>query len=147
MKPAQPFSHIMVCTDFSPGAARAVAVGAQQARLDGARLSLVHVVAPGAPVLPQMAAKSARVLDNHEVAHLCHQHMENCYGPDLSGLPVKMVLRRGHPVVEIVAQLEQDPADLLVVGSQGLSGMGLILFGSVAERLARRAACATLIAR
>lgn len=143
----KPFEHIMVCCDFSPGSEKAVEAGHQQALLDGARLSLIHVVSPGAPVLPQMAPASSRVLDSHEMAHLCHQYMESTYLPKLGGVEVKIVLRRGHPVVEIMAQMEQDPVDLLVVGSQGLSGMGLILFGSVAERLVRRAVCTTLIAR
>jgi nucleotide-binding universal stress UspA family protein len=33
------------------------------------------------------------------------------------------------------------------MGSQGLSGMGLVLLGSVAERVSRRAPCTCLVVR
>lgn len=144
---ARPFSHIMACCDFSPGSAKAVEAAARQARLDGARLSLIHVVAPAAPILPEMDAGSCRGLGNHEISQLCRQYMERQYLPMVQGLEAKIILRRGHPVLEIIEQMAHDPVDLLVVGSQGLSGMGLVLFGSVAERLARRSGCTTLVAR
>ena len=37
--------------------------------------------------------------------------------------------------------------DLVVLGSYGLTGMGLVIFGSVAKRVARKAPCSVMIAR
>ncbi|MBI5524328.1 MAG: universal stress protein [Desulfarculus sp.] len=141
------FSHIVCCSDFSPQAETALEAATEQARRDGARLTLLHVVLPGAPLLPGDKPHAADRLPDQEIVHRLTTYMRERYGQCLQGLDWRPVLRRGHPSEEILAQLQESNADLVVLGSQGLSGMGLVLLGSVAERVSRRAPCTCLIIR
>lgn len=141
------FSHIVCCSDFSPQAEAALEAALEQARQDGARLTLLHVVLPGAPLLPGDKPHAADRLPDQEIVSRLTGYMRQRYGQRLQGLDWKPVLRRGHPSEEILAHLAEDQADLVVMGSQGLSGMGLVLLGSVVERVCRRAPCTCLIVR
>ena len=42
---------------------------------------------------------------------------------------------------------EQNEVDLIVISSQGRSGLGRRAYGSVAERVVRHAPCSTLVVR
>jgi universal stress protein A len=48
---------------------------------------------------------------------------------------------------EILHYLEVEEIDLVIVGAYGLSGMELVLFGSVAKRIAHKAGCSVMIVR
>ncbi len=61
------------------------------------------------------------------------------------GWPAKAKLRTGMPRHEIVAELEERPADLVVLGTHGRSGFERLLLGSVAADVARRANTSVLI--
>lgn len=50
---------------------------------------------------------------------------------------VKTVLRVGHPVEQILHLIDDERADLLVVGAKGRSNFGHLLVGGVAEKLFR----------
>lgn len=141
------FSHIVCCTDFSTHGEVALPAAADQARRDGARLTLLHVVLPGAPLLPGEKPHGADRLPDQQIVEKLTAYMHERYGQALSGLDWRPALRRGHPSEEILAHLQESGADLVVMGSQGLSGMGLVLLGSVAERVSRRAPCTCLIVR
>jgi len=56
-------------------------------------------------------------------------------------------LANGEPWREIVQCAEYMMADLVVVGSNGLTGIRRLALGSVSELVARRAKCAVLVAR
>ena len=53
----------------------------------------------------------------------------------------------GDPFWEICQIAEQEPADLIVMGSHGRTGLAHVLLGSVAERVVRHAPCPVLVAR
>lgn len=61
------------------------------------------------------------------------------------GWPATPKLRTGMPRHEIVAELEERPADLVVLGTHGRSGFERLLLGSVAADVARRASTSVLI--
>jgi len=54
------------------------------------------------------------------------------------------VLRSGRPFVEIVRLAREIPADLVVMGTHGRSGLRHALIGSVAERVVRKSPCPVL---
>lgn len=141
------FKHIVYCTDFSAHSEVALLAAREQAQRDGARLTLLHVVLPSAPLLPGDKPHVADRLADQEIVERLKTYMHQRYDPLLPGLAWKPALRRGHPSEEILAHLKQNSADLVVLGSQGLSGMGLVLLGSVAERVSQRAPCTCLIVR
>jgi nucleotide-binding universal stress UspA family protein len=64
-----------------------------------------------------------------------------------TGLAITTEVVRGHPAEEILRAAERQPPDLLALGSRGLGDVGRFLLGSVAERVARHAACPVLLAR
>lgn len=55
-----------------------------------------------------------------------------------SGVRVQTVVRRGEPVGEIVAAARETGADLIAMTTHGRSGLGRLLFGSVAEAVLRQ---------
>jgi nucleotide-binding universal stress UspA family protein len=53
------------------------------------------------------------------------------------GVRVQTAVRRGDPAVEIAAAAEELQADLVAMTTHGRSGLGRLLFGSVAEAVLR----------
>jgi nucleotide-binding universal stress UspA family protein len=64
-------------------------------------------------------------------------------GPKIEVEPVAL----GHPVTELLRIAEERKAGLIVVGSEGLTGIDRFLLGSVSERVMRHAACSVLIVK
>ncbi len=54
-------------------------------------------------------------------------------------------LRTGLPRQEIIAELEKDPADLVILGTHGRSGFERLLMGSVAADVVRHATTSVLV--
>lgn len=141
------YRHIVCCLDFSPQAQEAFATALDQARADQARLTLLHVVHSSAPVVPGESPRAARRLDKDELKERLRREMQERYGQHTGGYPAEVRLRRGLPSIEILEELAQSGADLVVMGAEGLSGVGLVLLGSTAERVSRRAPCSCLVVR
>lgn len=141
------FTHIVCCSDFSDHADRAFLAALEQARLDGARMTLLHVVSPGTPILPGDPARLSQRLADEEIVKRLRVYMEERYLSRVQGVATSIALRRGYPSEEILDHLKGARADLVVLGSQGLHGVGLVLLGSVAERVSRRSSCCCLVVR
>ncbi len=60
------------------------------------------------------------------------------------GLEVQERVREGYPAGVIQEEATQEQADLIVMGSRGLSGLKHLLLGSVAERVVQKAHCPVL---
>ena len=60
---------------------------------------------------------------------------------------MRVTLRTGAAYDEIVALATDERADLVVLGTQGRSGLPRALLGSVAERVVRLAPCPVLTVR
>jgi nucleotide-binding universal stress UspA family protein len=54
------------------------------------------------------------------------------------GVRVRTEVRRGDPVLEIAAAASEAGADLIAMTTHGRSGLGRVLFGSVAEAVLRQ---------
>ncbi len=61
-----------------------------------------------------------------------------------AGVPFEIVVREGYPATAIEEEAERQDADLIVIGSRGLSGLRHLLLGSVAERVVQKAHCPVL---
>jgi nucleotide-binding universal stress UspA family protein len=60
------------------------------------------------------------------------------------GIPVTEIVREGYPANVIQEEAQQENADMIVMGSRGLSGLKHLLLGSVAERVVQKALCPVL---
>lgn len=63
------------------------------------------------------------------------------------GVRCRTVLRQGPVADEIVKLAAEDRADLLVVGSRGLTGIRRLLLGSISNEVAVKAPCPVLIVK
>ncbi|MFH1155729.1 MAG: universal stress protein [Pseudomonadota bacterium] len=141
-------TKIVCCIDFSDSSNNAFKTAVDMAKLHGASLDLIHVREPiinpllvsGAGGLPPDAI--------HATLAEIEQAMTEKYLASMDPeVPCRVVVRDGHPSTEIIDYLNEVQADLAVVGSRGLSGMGLVLFGSVSRRVAHKAPCNVLVSR
>ena len=68
------------------------------------------------------------------------------YAEDLRkrGVEVDAVVAEGYAATAIVDEVERRDADLVVIGTHGLSGLKHLLLGSIAERVVQKAPCAVL---
>ena len=60
------------------------------------------------------------------------------------GLEVEVEVREGYPATVIEEEAERTQADLIVIGTRGLSGLKHLLLGSIAERVVQKAPCPVL---
>ena len=63
------------------------------------------------------------------------------------GPAVDHVFAQGDPAEEILRAAERHRADLIVMGSKGLTGLERYLLGSVSRKVARHASCSVLVVR
>jgi nucleotide-binding universal stress UspA family protein len=135
---------ILVPVDFSKHSAKAAEVGLEFAKAFGAELQLLHayslpvgVVGPydyqiPANILAEMRESAARRVD---------QEVKKLSG---KGVQVAGVITEGVPTQAIVEAAERMGADLIVMGTRGLTGLKHVVLGSVAERTIRHAPCPVL---
>lgn len=64
-----------------------------------------------------------------------------------SGVRAELFLRHGPATDVILAFGVAKKADLIIMGSQGRTGLKRLLIGSVAERVVRHAHCPVLVVR
>ena len=62
-------------------------------------------------------------------------------------IKVEAVVRQGKAFVEIIKVAKEKDMDMIVMGSQGRTGISHMLMGSVAEKVVRKASCPVLIVR
>lgn len=134
----QTIQTILHPTDFSDCARRAFDTACSRAKTHGSRLVLAHVVDVeyGKRTFGGVKVK-VRPPDHPEQMLRKLENMK----PTVPGLEVEHVVGEGHPVEEILQLAKDTPADLIVMGTHGLTGLKRLLMGSVAEQVVRQALC------
>ena len=140
--------QIACCTDFSENAKEAVMTAIEMAKKYKAHLSIIHILPPAKN---PMFAEALLMLSDEAKEPLIlklEEQMQKEYGAKI-GDDIKyiFVVLDGHVSTEILNYLEKSRTDLVVMGAYGLSGMGLVLFGSIAKRIAHKAPCSVMIVR
>jgi nucleotide-binding universal stress UspA family protein len=139
-------STILVPTDFSEDAARALQTAIELAKKFDARIEVVHsyhvdmpIASPlgGGFVLPEGFLEGVRAHAEGQVAKVVSEVSGQ-------GLTVEGQAIEGSPSQVIVAMAKQCAADLIVMGTRGLTGLKHVALGSVAERTIRTAPCPVL---
>ena len=143
------FNAIACCTDFSDNADKAVAAAQDLARQYNAALTIIHVLPPVVnPILTEAEWIPPEEAPRETILLQLQERMQDRYMTDSAqGVSTDHVVLDGHVSTEILAYLEAHRIDLVVLGSYGLSGMGLVLFGSVTKRVSQKAPCSVMIVR
>lgn len=146
-----PTGKILAATDFSDPAIPAVAAAASVARARGARLTLLHSV----DMLPNPAIAAAApfgaswVVVPPDLIELGRTNATALLQDLLARVGAEGDIRVavGNPAGAIVRAAEELPADLVVLGTRGRTGLARMTLGSVAEAVVRSSPCSVLVVR
>ena len=141
------YNNILLALDFSP-AARPVAERAQAiASHATANLTLIHVYEyfPPIDVADTPLGSSGWSIDEQELMEL-HRKQLDTLAEKLGLQDRKRELLAGNPKTEIVRYAEERDVDLIVLGSHGRHGIGILL-GSTANGVLHHANCDVLAVR
>jgi nucleotide-binding universal stress UspA family protein len=142
--------RILLPTDFSETSAHALEQAGTLAGWYGSTVVALHVHSPllqSAATLGSTAPYGLGVPAYDEAAEL--QRLDGQTRSFLepisrAGVPVEVVVDVGRPAHQILERATTLPADLIVIGTHGLSGFQHLVLGSVAEKVLRRAPCPVL---
>lgn len=132
------FKKIVVGTDGSASATRAVRRSVDLARTSGAELIVVHAH-PDANVGYGLSGDEYPVIDR---AKTIIKEAESQYAADVA---VRSVLRQGEAADVLIDIAEEEGADLIVVGNKGMTGARRFVVGSVPNRVSHHSPCDVLI--
>ena len=137
----EPIQTILVPIDFSAHSTRALKTAIGLAKTLNAKIHLLHayhlpvsITMPDAVVVPQS------FWDN--IRDASARKLEKSYQTvSREGIECESHLTAQMPSAAIVETARQIGADLIVMGTRGLSGLKHVVLGSVAERTVRVASC------
>jgi universal stress protein A len=141
--------HVLYATDFSSASRRAFKTAAAMAKASRARLTILHVIVPLVPLVPEqyldpttLARLDAetRRWSERRLATLADQAKR-------AGARAATLVRHGNPAAEIVRAARGARADLVVLGTHGRQGLSKFFVGSVASRVVATAPCPVVTVR
>lgn len=138
---------ILVPTDFSAHAEHAADLALDIAEKFQAEVCFFHVYDYPTYVLPDGALLPAADVVSNLMADI-QERLEQLRGKYAErGVRIAAETRQGVPLPEIIKFAQECPADLIVMGTHGRTGIQHFLIGSVAEKVVRKAPCPVLTVR
>jgi nucleotide-binding universal stress UspA family protein len=143
--PETRFKRILFCTDFSDSAHAAFEFALDAAiRRPGSTLYLLHVLhEPDAQFwksyvyeVENVDERARRSIDEKMAAYLARVP---------PGMDARVEVRIGVDTTAILEFAKAMQIDVIILGRHGHSSVGKALFGSVAEKIVRKADCAVLV--
>jgi nucleotide-binding universal stress UspA family protein len=125
--------HVLVPVDGSDNAEEALAFALDEH--DGKTVTILHVIDPMEGDYEPDETSGDAVRRSEQIERDVEAMLE---AAEFDGT-VEFVTREGHPADEIIAYVDDEEIDQVVMGSRGLSGVKRLLLGSVAETVVRRA--------
>jgi nucleotide-binding universal stress UspA family protein len=117
---------ILVASDLSPRAEKALARTLSVAAAQGAMLSTLHV-------MEDQWEDEDQAATIEETLHHTLQRLSPAYDG-----PVTLRVVAGKPFVEIIRRAREEAADLIVVGAHGANFIKDLFFGTTAEKVIRK---------
>jgi nucleotide-binding universal stress UspA family protein len=138
--------HRILCpTDFSPTSTRAFEHAVALAAWCDAALAILHVMPDAVVPSSELAYMGNPMLLDPGLRDQTLSDLAGLAAPARKiGLRADAELREGRPAAEIVAAARDLPADLVVMGTHGRTGIGRFVLGSVTETVLRRVMCPVL---
>ena len=144
VKPAH-IANILVAVDFSDSSKAALDYALSIADRFDAAVTLVHAVEPYIHQEDLLLETSLEDIDarwtrkqKEELEILRQSTVRN-------GTPSTVIVATGVAWTQIVETAKSRSADLIVIGTRGLTGLKHVLMGSTAERVVRHATCPVLV--
>jgi len=135
------YETVLFCTDFSENADYAFEFAYGIAKRDEGILYILHVI----PENPHRTLVEAFVSkeDSERMQESIKEDLDNRYREHYAkkienGIKFEIATKSGGKDEEIIKFAKEHKADLIVMGTHGRTGIGHVLFGSVAERVLRR---------
>jgi universal stress protein A len=135
------FKRILCAVDFSPDSLAAFHVAVETARLYSASLHIFHVIEAQPAVPPQVEIRIV------EEANAAMEKLVASAESSLDGLAFTTEVTSGQAFVEIVERAREWRADLIVLGSKGITSLEEIIIGGTAENVMKEAPCSVLVVR
>ena len=135
---------ILLPVDFSEHSAKALDAATGLARSFGARLELLHCYPPSAAVVGHYGVVFPVDLERKVREGAIARLEEWVQKATAVGIDARGTVTAAPPVSGIAEHALETDADLIVMGTRGLSGLKHLLLGSVAERTIRAARCPVL---
>jgi nucleotide-binding universal stress UspA family protein len=143
------FSKVLVGIDGSPFAEKALRCAVDIAKMYRSKLIIVHVVlrrfyavAPSeAGILATTVFVKEMETEGKEIINKAEAYVRE------QGVDYDCRLLQGVPAEEIVKLSQDEKADLVVLGSRGLSEVRAFLLGSVSDKVSHHTKCPTLIVK
>ena len=134
---------IMAAIDFSEHSVAAAQYAAGLASDVGANLLLTNVINKKDVDIMEIAVKRVAIFSvekyiEEQIANRKELFADLQNKLDLDNLNVQTNVRTGVPFTEILAEIEENKPDLLVMGRKGRSELADIVIGSCAQKMFRR---------
>jgi nucleotide-binding universal stress UspA family protein len=134
------FDHIVIAVDGSEKAGQAARRGLRLAQGFDATVDVLSVVEQKALRLTETSHEKAQLHERGEAALTGIEELASEFDRT-----VTTTLLEGKPAVRISEYADEQDADLIVVGRQGLTGLGRRLLGGVTERVLHRSEVPVLV--
>lgn len=143
--------RLLVPTDFSRTADRALEMAVHLGRALSAEVLLLHVLTEGPVVVEDLGGVRAggEITRRHVTQEQwADEHLRpRVAGLEAAGLRARGLVTVGRPAAEILRAAEAHGADLVIMGTHGRGRAGRFLLGSVADQVIRGAACPVMTVR
>jgi nucleotide-binding universal stress UspA family protein len=143
-----PSGKVLAATDFSNPSMPAIQAGANEAERLHSELTIIHAIDIFPVILPAVegvAYPAIPPIANDHVKQASQRELDDCvrrFGAKGGG-----VLYDGEAAPAIVETAAELPAQLIVVGTHGRTGLSRLALGSVAEAVLRTSPCSVLVVR
>lgn len=147
---AKNIKRILCATDYSRASARALEEAVDLAKQNNAELLVVHVIEPVTAYVTGEDFGSAGLYmkleetTKKEAESSMRKLMDKL---QKSRVKAKSLLLKGRPHDQIVKAARSRHADMIVIGTQGRTGLSKLFMGSVAGKVISTATCPVLTVR
>ena len=129
--------HILCPIDFSEVSTHTVEQAVAVASLYKARISALHVSTPVILPLPDVPMPES-LLPLTELQNVRAQTADYFQAATAAGIGVDVLIDVGDPAADILDRAVRLAADLIVIGTHGISGFEHLVLGSVTEKCCGR---------
>ena len=140
------FKKVLFCTDFSENSHYAFSYALNLAKTYKGELLILHIT-PEPVDLYRPSEQLEDVVKKHQ-KKVVDEEVTTHYVNEMKGFKkYRLLLREGVVFSEILKAADKERADVIVIGTNGRTGLDEMLMGSTAERVVRKSPVPVLTVR